>query len=119
MTRGSALEAGAWWVYLVTCRDGSLYTGLTNDVERRVAAHNAGRGGAYTRSRRPVRVVFVHPCASGTVARRLEVVLKRLRRAQKLRLIAGDAAVLACCLEEVAAMARRAPPGLDRRGPLV
>jgi len=47
-----------WSVYMLRCRDGSLYTGVTNDVGRRLAAHSAGKGGAYTRSRCPVRLVW-------------------------------------------------------------
>lgn len=47
-----------WFVYIVRCRDGSLYTGATNDLDKRVRAHNAGKGARYTRSRRPVELVF-------------------------------------------------------------
>ena len=47
----------SWWVYLLRCGDGTLYTGITDDLDRRLAAHNAGRGAKYTRSRRPVTLV--------------------------------------------------------------
>lgn len=99
-----------WTVYVVSCRDGSLYVGITNDLEKRLAAHNAGKGGAYTRSRRPVQLAFTRACRSATVARRLEVALKRLDRARRLRLVAGDADVLAGALADVARMRRRARP---------
>ena len=97
-----------WCVYVVSCRDASLYVGITNDLDKRLASHNAGKGGRYTRSRRPVALAFVRKCRSATVARRLEVVLKRLDRPRRLRLIAGDAAVLRGALAEVTRMARRA-----------
>ena len=48
----------SWWVYLLRCGDGTLYTGITDDLDRRLAAHNAGRGAKYTRSRRPVTLVW-------------------------------------------------------------
>ena len=84
----------AWTVYLVRCRDGSLYVGITNDLPKRVRAHNAGRGGRYTRSRRPVALAFKRRCASSTNARRWERALKQLDRARKLLLVAGDRSVL-------------------------
>ena len=80
----------AAFVYLLACADTSLYCGWTVDLDRRLAAHNAGRGGAYTRTRRPVRYAATWPCASPTAARRLEARIKRLDRAQKLALVAGD-----------------------------
>ena len=101
-------KRGSWVVYVVQCRDTSLYVGITNDIEKRIAAHNAGTGGRYTRSRRPVSLAFVRKCRSATVARRLEVALKQLDRAHRLRLVAGDAEVLAGALADVARMARRA-----------
>lgn len=83
-----------WFVYVVRCRDGSLYTGITVDVDGRVAKHNDGTGARYTRARRPVALVFVHPCRTEREARRLEPRLKALPRADKLRLVDGDGAVL-------------------------
>ncbi len=78
-----------WTVYLLRCRDGSLYAGATNDLVRRVAAHQAGRGGAYTRSRRPVRVVFTERHPDRGAALRREAALKRLPRSAKLELVRG------------------------------
>ena len=78
-----------WTVYFLRCRDGSLYAGATNDLARRLAAHQAGRGGAYTRSRLPVRVVYSERLASQGAALRREAALKRLTRAAKLALVRG------------------------------
>ena len=77
-------------VYMLRCADGSLYTGWTNDIEARVKAHNLGRGGAkYTRSRRPVTLVYWESCETKKQAMSREWHIKRLTRAQKLALIAA------------------------------
>ncbi|MGH7699060.1 MAG: GIY-YIG nuclease family protein [Gemmatimonadales bacterium] len=76
-----------WTVYVLRCRDGSLYTGVTNDLARRVAAHRAGRGGAYTRARRPVRVVYTEARRDRGSALRREAAIKGLNRRQKVALI--------------------------------
>lgn len=81
----------AWVVYLLRCGDGSLYCGITNDLGRRVEAHESGRGGRFTRSRRPIELVWKKSRQSETAARRLEPMVKRLPRASKLALVAGDA----------------------------
>ena len=78
-----------WLVYLLRCADGSLYTGVTNDLPRRVAAHNAGTAAKYTRSRRPVRVVHTERARGRSAALRREYAIKRLTRARKLELIRG------------------------------
>jgi len=75
------------FVYLLRCADDSLYCGWTNDVERRVAAHASGAASRYTRSRRPVELVFVAPVADRSAALREEARIKRLSRAEKLRLV--------------------------------
>lgn len=77
----------SWIVYLLRCRDGSLYTGVTNDLAGRVAAHRAGRGGAYTRSRLPVRLVYAESQPDRGAALRREAAVKRLPRASKLALL--------------------------------
>lgn len=90
MQRGGSGAAQGWFVYLVECVDGTLYTGCTTDVSRRVAEHNgSSRGAKYTRSRRPVRLLAFFPCAGRSAALREEIRIKRLTRAQKLELIAG------------------------------
>jgi putative endonuclease len=79
----------SWTVYLLQCGDGSLYAGITNNLAKRVAAHRAGRGSAYTRSRRPLVVVYEEPCANRAAALRREAAIKRLDRTAKLRLARG------------------------------
>ncbi len=76
-----------WVVYMLCCRDGSLYTGMTNHLERRLATHNRGRGAAYTRARLPVTLVWSEAAADRGAALRREAALKRLSRAAKLRLV--------------------------------
>jgi putative endonuclease len=78
----------AAFVYLLRCRDGSLYCGWTDDLGRRLATHNTGKGAAYTRSRRPVRLVWHEACADRSAALRREWAIKRLTRQQKLALFA-------------------------------
>ena len=74
---------------MLRCADGSLYTGWTNDIEARMKAHNLGRGGAkYTRSRRPVTLVYWEDCETKKQAMSREWHIKRLTRAEKLALIA-------------------------------
>jgi putative endonuclease len=75
------------WVYVLCCRDGSLYTGWTVDIERRLRTHRAGRGSRYTASRLPVALVYACAMPDSSAARREEVRIKRLRRAQKLELV--------------------------------
>ena len=75
------------WVYILRCGDGSLYTGWTNDLPRRLAAHQAGRGGKYTRSHLPVELVYQEVYDTPTQARQREWALKQLSRAEKLSLI--------------------------------
>ena len=80
-------EAEANYCYLLRCRDGSLYAGWTNDLDRRVRAHNSGRGAKYTRSRRPVELVYAERHATRHEAMSRERELKAMTREQKLALI--------------------------------
>jgi putative endonuclease len=75
------------WVYILRCADGSLYTGWTVDLERRLASHLAGDGSRYTRSRLPVELVASFAMADASAARREEARIKRLSRAAKLALV--------------------------------
>lgn len=84
----------SYGVYILACADGTYYTGLTNNLERRLVAHNKGHAARYTRGRRPVKVVWWLDGFSRSVAGRLEVAVKRLPRQQKTRLVAGDKALL-------------------------
>ena len=76
-----------WYVYIVRCADGSLYTGITKDVESRVSMHNAGRGAKYTRARRPVEPVYREMVSDRGAAVRRECAIKRLRPIAKRKLI--------------------------------
>jgi putative endonuclease len=77
----------AWCVYVLKCGDGSLYTGITNDLPRRLAEHQAGRGGRYTRAHLPVGLVAAWVFADHPVALSAEARFKQLRRQDKLRMI--------------------------------
>ena len=77
------------YVYLLRCADDSLYCGWTTDVSRRLAAHAAGTASRYTRSRLPVELAVVIPVADRSAALREEARVKRLPRAEKLRLVRG------------------------------
>lgn len=72
---------------MLQCGDGSLYTGCTNDLERRLARHAAGRGAAYTRARLPVTLVFHEPADDRSAALRREAAIKKLARVEKLGLL--------------------------------
>jgi predicted GIY-YIG superfamily endonuclease len=76
-----------YYVYILRCADGSLYTGSTNDVPKRLAAHAEGRGAKYTRGRRPLALVYTEACADKPQALRREAAIKKLRRARKLVLL--------------------------------
>jgi putative endonuclease len=83
----SANAAPMPYVYLLRCADDSLYCGWTSDIERRLRAHRAGTASRYTRSRRPVALAFVVPVDDRPAALREEARIKRLPRADKLRLV--------------------------------
>ncbi|HYP48788.1 MAG TPA: GIY-YIG nuclease family protein [Thermoleophilaceae bacterium] len=79
------------FVYLLRCGDGSLYCGWTSDVPRRFEQHSAGKASSYTRSRLPVELVWSQAMASRSEAMREEARIKRLSRAEKLRLVGASA----------------------------
>ena len=76
------------FVYIVECKDGTLYTGWTNDLDERIAAHNKGGGARYTRGRGPVKLVYSECCAGRSEAQKRECAIKRLNKQQKEELIA-------------------------------
>ena len=76
------------YTYILKCRDGSLYTGWTNHLEERIQAHNEGRWAKYTRSRRPVELIYYESMETKEEAMRREYAIKHMNRLQKLRLIA-------------------------------
>jgi putative endonuclease len=84
----STSRPGRWYVYIVRCADASLYTGITTDPARRIAEHNAddALGARYTRTRRPVALLYVEPADSRSAATRRELAIKRLDRRRKLAL---------------------------------
>ena len=77
----------AWYVYMLRRGDGSLYTGSTTDVERRLREHQGGTGARYTRSRPPVTLAYAEEAPDRSAAQRREAAIKKLPRAQKLKLI--------------------------------
>jgi predicted GIY-YIG superfamily endonuclease len=79
---------GSWTVYLLRCNDGSLYAGITNDLARRLNQHRDGRASRYTRSRRPVKIVYSESCPSRSHALKRESAVKALSRSEKEKLIA-------------------------------
>jgi putative endonuclease len=77
----------SWVCYLLRCADDTLYCGITNDLGKRLAAHNAGEGAKYTRGRTPVRLMYRECCADKSAALKREMAIKRLPRVGKLALI--------------------------------
>jgi putative endonuclease len=90
VARGARLDHRGrvrWFVYVLRCGDGSLYTGVTNDLDKRVAAHRSGRGARYTRGRGPLTVVRVETRRNRSSAQKRESAIKRLDRSSKLALL--------------------------------
>ena len=79
-----------YYLYILRCGDGSLYTGITTDVERRLAVHRSGRGAKYTRGRGPLTVVYREECGDKSAALRRELAVKALTREEKLARIEGS-----------------------------
>jgi putative endonuclease len=79
----------AWQVYILECGDGSLYTGITRDLEARVVTHNKGIGAKYTRGRLPVRLIYAEPAPDRAIATQREMAIKKLTRPHKLSLISS------------------------------
>lgn len=75
------------YIYILRCSDGTLYTGWTNDLEKRLAAHNAGTASKYTRSKRPVEMLWHELCSSKADALKREAEIKKLSRSEKLKLV--------------------------------
>ncbi len=77
-----------WSVYIVRCSDSTLYCGISNNVAKRVSCHNSGRGAKYTKTRRPVNLVYTEECGTRSSALKREYVIKKMSRKQKLSLCA-------------------------------
>lgn len=84
------IEVSCWYVYLLQCSDGTLYTGITNDLDARIAAHNSGKGAKYTRGRTPVVLLGSFTFETRSEALKAEYAFKKLSREQKLERIKKD-----------------------------
>ena len=80
-----------WYLYILRCCDGTLYTGITTDVEKRLETHRSGKGAKYTRGRGPLELVYRETCGSHSDALKREMAVKRLTRTQKEAMIANYA----------------------------
>jgi len=76
-----------YFVYMVSCKDGSLYTGCTNDLENRLKMHNLGKGARYTASRKPVELVYFEEQSDKSAALKREIAIKKMSRQEKLALV--------------------------------
>ena len=76
-----------WHLYILECKDGSLYTGITTDVEKRFQQHSSGKGAKYTRGRGPLKLVYREKCGSHSDALKRELWVKSLPRVKKMELI--------------------------------
>lgn len=110
----SSVVAPCWSVYMIQCSDGSLYTGITTDVERRFREHSAqkGRGARYLRGRAPLALVYTCPVGDHAAALRLEYRIKQLRRAQKQQLVTGQVCALALMGEQAGVLDSDDPAAL-------
>jgi len=77
----------SWYVYIIRCRDNRLYTGISNDVKRRVSEHNKGKGCKFTKCRYPVKLVYKEECGTRSAVRKRELEIQAFTRNRKLSLI--------------------------------
>ena len=78
-----------WYLYILRCRDGSLYTGITTDVEKRLEAHQSGKGAKYTRGRGPLELVYTEECGTHSQTLKRELEIKAIPREKKLKEFCG------------------------------
>ena len=83
-------EQEKWFVYILECRDKSFYTGITNNIEKRLLTHNTGKGAKYTKARRPVTLKYYELLNSKSSALKREIAIKKLSRNQKIKLISNQ-----------------------------
>lgn len=100
----------SYWVYILRCADDTLYTGVCVDIGQRLAAHNSGRAAKYTRGRLPAELVYCEACADRSAALRRECAIKRLKRGQKLLLIAAGSRTSAPARPAVCSIGKGAKP---------
>ena len=93
-SKGNPIEGRVWHVYILICREGAYYVGVTNDLKRRCQEHATGMGGHYTKQNRPARLVYAEQFSSRAQAEARERQLKGWTRAKKAALIAGDLSLL-------------------------
>lgn len=86
-SRRSRRKTDPWFLYILKCADGTLYTGITNNLERRMKAHSAGRASRFTRVRLPIELLYQEPCAGRTQALVRECAVKAFPRGRKLELV--------------------------------
>jgi len=79
--------AKEWFVYILRCRDGSLYTGIAVDVQARLQMHRSGKGAKYTRGRGPLELVYEEPCPDKSTALKRELAIKSLPREEKIKML--------------------------------
>jgi len=84
---GKTINSLHWLVYILRCNDGSFYTGITNDLSRRLQAHQDGKASRYTRSRLPVKLVYLESARNRSTAIKRELIIKRMSRKSKEELI--------------------------------
>ena len=80
------MENENWFVYILLCVDGTLYTGITNDIKKRLLAHEKGKGAKYTKGRGPFKLIYKHNLNTLSLAMREEIRIKKLTKIQKLKL---------------------------------
>jgi putative endonuclease len=88
--KSQLLNANSWSLYIAECADGTYYTGIAKDVEKRIETHNAGRGSKYTAAHGPVRLVFQEPQGDYSTALRREYQVKHIPKARKKRFVEGE-----------------------------
>ncbi|WP_338214135.1 GIY-YIG nuclease family protein [Companilactobacillus muriivasis] len=84
------MENKKYYVYMLLCNDKTFYTGTSNNVEKRVATHNAGKGAKYTKVRRPVKLMYSEELANKSEALKREIAIKKLSRQQKITLLKSN-----------------------------
>ncbi|MDC0422982.1 GIY-YIG nuclease family protein [Methylophilaceae bacterium] len=82
----AALNKKSWFVYIILCKDETLYTGITNNIEKRLSDHTKGNGAKYTKSRGPFTLMYTEKCSDRVIASQREFQIKKMTRAKKLAL---------------------------------
>lgn len=87
LSKLAALKKQAWFVYIISCKDKSLYTGISNNIQKRLSDHTNGKGAKYTKNRGPFILVYSEKCSNRTIASQREHQIKKMTRVQKLTLL--------------------------------